>query len=157
MSTNIIDELASYSKAEKNYSEELMKLANEIRHPVLKTLFESIAKDSDKHSMIYASICELLTTTQPFITENEYRAIANVIDRHIKMEEEMLKAANRIFSSVDDPRVKLLIAAIREDEAKHHALLIAIKNNIARKEVLREEDFWDLVWRESPWHGAPGG
>jgi len=25
------------------------------------------------------------------------------------------------------------------------------------KETYTEEEIWDAVWRDSPWHGAPGG
>lgn len=28
---------------------------------------------------------------------------------------------------------------------------------IVRKEVITEEEWWDLIWKEVPFHGAPGG
>jgi len=50
-----------------------------------------------------------------------------------------------------------VLEAIYSDELEHHKLLVSIKRNIAEKEKFGEEELWDMVWKESPWHGAPGG
>lgn len=47
--------------------------------------------------------------------------------------------------------------AIYDDEQKHHKLLLDIKDKIAKRETLTEDVLWDLIWKDSPWHGAPGG
>jgi len=32
-----------------------------------------------------------------------------------------------------------------------------LKKNIAEESALTEEVFWNMVWKDSSWHGAPGG
>jgi len=73
---------SKFSKLEKQYAEELRKLGESIKHPVLKTLFLSIAKDSEKHSLMYEAIHQVLTQTQPFISEEELKRIAQEIQKH---------------------------------------------------------------------------
>jgi hypothetical protein len=52
--------------------------------------------------------------------------------------------------------VKLILGAIYSDEVEHHKVLVSVKERLAKAEVLTEQDFWDMVWRDSPWHGTPG-
>lgn len=154
MSINKILELA---RLEEAYAGELKTLARSIKHPVLKALLESIAKDSEKHALMYKAVMELVSRTQPFLSEEEYKEIAGVISKHIDTEIKMLKKAKDIASSSEDPRARLLISAIIDDESRHHKLLLSIKNNIAKAETFTEESLWQMIWKDSPWHGAPGG
>lgn len=154
---SILDELAKYSRLEESYAKQLSALSEKIRHPVLKAIFAGIAKDSEKHSVFYRAIAEALSGSQPFLIEEELREIAEVIGKHIEMEAKMLEEARKLLDSTSDPRAKLLLAAIVEDEARHHALLVSVKKRIAEPETFTEETLWDMVWKESPWHGTPGG
>jgi rubrerythrin len=155
MSTH--SKIIEFIQLEKKYAEELKNLAEATKHPVLRTLFLGIAQDSLKHSMMYEAILQLTSQIQPFITLEELKDIATTISKHIETELEMLEEARKLLSTSRDPRIKLLVAAIADDEAKHHALLLAIKKNIGEEEALTEQVYWDLVWKDSPWHGTPGG
>jgi len=155
MSTH--SKIIEYIQLEKKHAEELKNLAETIKHPVLRTLFLGIAQDSLKHSMMYEAILQLTSQIQPFITLEELKNIATIISKHIETELKMLEEARKLLSTSQDPRIKLLVAAIANDEAKHHALLLAIKENIAEEEALTEQVYWELVWKDSPWHGTPGG
>lgn len=154
---SIIDELIKYSRLEESYARELGLLAERLHHPVLKAIFAGIAKDSEKHSVFYRAIADALSRAQPFIKEEELKEISEVIEKHIETEAKMLEEARQLLQSTSDPRAKLLLAAIVEDEAKHHALLVSVKKRIAEPEAFTEETMWDMVWKESPWHGTPGG
>ena len=155
MSTH--SKIIEFIQLEKKYAEELKNLAEAIKHPVLRTLLLGIAQDSLKHSMMYEAILQLTSQIQPFIALEELKNIATIISKHIETELKMLEEARKLLSTSQDPRIKLLVAAIADDEAKHHALLLAIKENIAEEEALTEQVYWDLVWKDSPWHGTPGG
>jgi rubrerythrin len=155
MSTH--SKIIEFIQLEKKYAEELKNLAEATKHPALRTLFLGIAQDSIKHSMMYEAILQLTSQIQPFITLEELKNIATTISKHIETELKMLEEARKLLSTSQDPRIKLLVAAIADDEAKHHALLLAIKKNIAEEEAFTEEIYWDLVWKDSPWHGTPGG
>ena len=152
-----LEKALEYSEIEEKYARELQSLASRIKHPALRAIFAGIAKDSEKHSLLYKSIAELLARTQPFISVEELREVSAVIERHVETEAKMLEEAKRLLESTNDPRVKLLVAAIADDEAEHHALLFSVKKRIAELETLTEQVLWDMVWRDSPWHGAPGG
>ena len=45
------------------------------------------------------------------------------------------------------------MSLIREDELKDHALLEELHKTTVGTETLTE----DMIWRNSPWHGSPGG
>ncbi|MEM4717465.1 MAG: ferritin-like domain-containing protein [Desulfurococcaceae archaeon] len=154
---DIVSRFLQYSQLEEKYAEEIKRLGDMINHPVLKALFHGIARDSEKHGYMYRSIAELLSKIQPYISEKDLEEISKVIKKHVETEARMLEEARRLLLETSDPRVKLLIAAIADDEAKHHALLKSIEKRIAEEETLREDIIWDMIWKDSPWHGTPGG
>ncbi|WP_048078569.1 ferritin-like domain-containing protein [Desulfurococcus mucosus] len=149
--------LLEYSRIEEDYARRLSNLGESLKHPVLRALFKSIARDSEKHAMIYRALADLLTSPQPFITEDELERVKAEVSHHIETEKEMLRTVEEMLKTVEDPRVKLLLAAIRDDEAEHHALLVSIREKIASAETLTEQKLWDMIWKDSPWHGTPGG
>jgi rubrerythrin len=151
------EDLRKLALMEETYANELMKLANSIKHPVLRSLFESIAKDSEKHALMYKAVIEVLESTQPFISEEDLKRVTVSINQHIETEIKMLNIALSIASEAKDPRVKLLISAIADDESRHHKLLLNIKEKIAKPETLTEDIIWEMIWKDSPWHGTPGG
>jgi len=51
----------------------------------------------------------------------------------------------------------VLLSAILEDEKRHHALLKSVVKIIVRGETITEEEWWDLLWKNVPFHGTPGG
>lgn len=152
-----VDELLELAQLEEAYARELEKLARSTKHPALRALIEGVAKDSEKHALMYRAVVELVSATQPFISEEEYKEIAVIISEHVETETRMLEKAKDIALSSIDPRTKLLVSAIVDDEYRHHELLLSIKNNVVKAETLTEELLWQMIWKDSPWHGAPGG
>lgn len=157
ISLDLVKVLVQFSEMERKHSEELNTLADQVGHPVLKALFKGIAKDSEKHSYMYQALADLLSRTQPFISEKDLQAIATVIKKHIETENKMLEEARRLLNQLSDPRAKLILSAIADDEARHHAVLKSIERRIAEEETLSEQIVWDMIWKDSPWHGTPGG
>jgi hypothetical protein len=70
---------------EKIYVEALMRLGEKIKHPVLRSIFIAIANDSLKHSKLYEALAELLTSPQPALSQDEFKAISKAIDKHIEI------------------------------------------------------------------------
>ncbi|MEM3357110.1 MAG: ferritin-like domain-containing protein, partial [Candidatus Bathyarchaeia archaeon] len=62
-----------------------------------------------------------------------------------------------LLSSVENEKVKLLLNAILVDEKRHHELLKQVLEIIVHGETITEEDWWDILWKNVPFHGAPGG
>jgi rubrerythrin len=106
---------------------------------------------------MYKAVIEVLESTQPFISEEDLKRVTVSINQHIETEIKMLNIALSIASEAKDPRVKLLISAIADDESRHHKLLLNIKEKIAKPETLTEDILWEMIWKDSPWHGTPGG
>jgi lysyl-tRNA synthetase class I len=146
-----------YSKLEKEYHEELKSITSKFRHPLLKALIEGIAQDSLKHSLMYRALAEIARGGLPFLTEEEAEYIRSGITKHIQTEARMIEEAKRLLDDAKEPYSKLILAAILDDERRHHALLVDVHEKIAVKEKFSEEALWDAVWRDSPWHGTPGG
>ena len=157
MISELVERFKVYAEMEEKHAKALRSLAAELKHPVLATIFMSIARDSEKHADVYRSLAKLLSEVQPFISEDDLKKIAQVIDTHINTEAEMLRTASELMKSISDPRAKLLLAAIADDEHTHHKLLLNIKEKIAKAETITEELVWDMIWKDSPWHGTPGG
>ncbi|WP_448577254.1 ferritin-like domain-containing protein [Thermosphaera sp.] len=145
------------SRKEKEYSDKLLSTIEKFKHPVLAAVFSAVGLDSLKHSRLYESLAKLVESESPFLTEEEYREIEKSIDEHIKLEAEMVRLTKELLDKAKDSRMKLILEAIHKDEIIHHQLLVSIKDKIARKETFTEETMWDAIWKESPWHGTPGG
>ncbi len=103
------------------------------------------------------SLARLLSEPSPVLTEEEYRYISEGIDKHIEMEKDMVSFTKKLLEETSDPRMKIILSALYEDEVKHHKLLVTLKKYIAEKEKFGEEELWDAIWRDSPWHGMPSG
>ncbi len=157
MSEETIKEVEEMVHKEIEYAKELDELSNKIDHPVLQALFKAIAFDSKKHSILYASALRIIRSDIKALTEEELKIVSEKIRRHIELEKEMIERTLELIKQLNDPKLKLILASIHEDEVKHHKLLIDIEKNIASKYGVTEEEAWDMVWKDSPWHGTPGG
>jgi len=73
------------------------------------------------------------------------------------MEAELIKKVSDILPTVENEKVGLLLNAILADEKRHHQLLKEVLEIIVKGETITEEDWWDILWKNVPFHGAPGG
>ena len=151
------DDLRECAELERNHAKELRDLAFKIRHPLLSAMITAISKDSEKHSLLYEALAELVAGTQPMLSEDELRMIVNAVSEHVKSEGKMVSISKALLKEAERPEAKLILSAILDDEVTHHKMLESIRDKIAKAETYSEEELWDAVWKESPWHGAPGG
>jgi rubrerythrin len=79
------------------------------------------------------------------------------VEKHIKMEAELIEKISQKLPTVENPKVKLLLEAILADEKRHHELLKNILEIIVHGETITEADWWDVMWKNVPFHGSPGG
>jgi bacterioferritin (cytochrome b1) len=123
----------------------------------VKEVLKSISLDSVKHAEMYAAAVELLTTVSQALSQENLDKQKALVDKHIRMEEELIKKIGKVLPTVENDKVKLLLNAILSDENRHHELLKMVLEIIVRGETITEEDWWDLLWKNVPFHGAPGG
>jgi len=72
------------------------------------------------------------------------------------MEMKLIRQINEKIPQIEDEKVKLLLNAILSDENRHHKLLMQVLI-IVRGETITDEEWFDVMWRSVPFHGAPGG
>ena len=128
-----------------------------IRNPAVRGVLKGISLDSVKHGEMYKAAIELLSTVLPALSQQEFDDLMKFVKKHIAEEERAIISMEEIMNQVEDEKVKLLLEAIFADEQRHHKLLNAVMEILVRRETIGEEDWWDILWKDVPFHGAPGG
>jgi len=123
----------------------------------VKDLLIGISTDSQKHATLLKSLRKAVEGPTPFISEKERDKIAKGIAAHIKMEEYAIETYTELAEESDNEQVKTIAFMIREDEIGHHALLKELHKTMIEPETLTEDMIWDVMWKDTPWRGSPGG
>jgi rubrerythrin len=98
-----------------------------------------------------------LTSVQPALAQKQLDKQRELVEKHISLEAELIEKINEKLPSIKDKKIKLLLNAILMDEKRHHELLKNVLEILVRGETITEEDWWDVLWKNVPFHGAPGG
>jgi ribonucleotide reductase beta subunit family protein with ferritin-like domain len=155
------DELISFLKAQIKVENDIVDSLNnalvEIKNPPVKGVLKGISLDSVKHAEMYAAAIELLTSVSQALAQEHLDKQKALVEKHIRMEAELIKKISKMLPTVDDKKVKLLLNAILADEKRHHGLLKMVLEILVRGETITEDDWWELLWKNVPFHGAPGG
>ncbi|MGQ9530160.1 MAG: hypothetical protein ACUVQX_01805 [Candidatus Bathycorpusculaceae bacterium] len=155
------DELIGFIKMQIKVENEIVDSLNnalvEMKNPPVKGVLKGISLDSIKHAEMYAAATELLTRVSQALTQEQLDKQRAVVEKHIHMEAELIKKISNVLPTVEDEKVRLLLNAILEDEKRHHALLKMVLDILVKGEAITEADWWDLLWKNVPFHGAPGG
>ena len=155
------NELIEFMKRQIKIENEIVDSLNnaliEMKNPPVKGVLKGISLDSVKHAEMYAAATELLTRFSQAITQEQLDKQKAVVEKHIRLEDELITKISDVLPTVENEKVKLLLSAILEDEKRHHALLKMVLEILVRGEAITEADWWDLLWKNVPFHGAPGG
>jgi len=144
-------------KVENDIVDSLNSALIEVRNPPVKGVLKGISLDSVKHAEMYAAATDLLTGVAQALTQEHLDKQKALVEKHIRMEAELIKKISKVLPTFENAKVKLLLNAILEDEKRHHELLKLVLEILVRGETITEEDWWDLLWKNVPFHGAPGG
>ena len=155
------DELVKFFKAQIKVENDIVDSLNsalvEIKNPPVKGVLKGISLDSVKHAELYAAATILLTNVSQALTQENLDKQKALVEKHIRMEAELIRKIGKVLPTVENEKVKFLLNAILSDEKRHHALLKMVLEILVRGETITEADWWDLLWKDSPFHGAPGG
>lgn len=143
-------------KLEEKIVESLSRTLETIKNPVAKGVLKGISLDSLKHAEIYKAAIEISSVPQA-LTEEEFYRLKEDVERHIKNEERVIGRLQKAIKETRNEKVVFLLESIVKDEERHHALLSEIMDIVVRGETITEADWWDFLWRNVPFHGAPGG
>ena len=129
----------------------------ELKSPAVKAVLKGISLDSVKHAEMYSSAISLLTSTPQALTQQNFDKQTELLEKHIRLEAEIIKKLVEIIPMVQNEKVKLLLNAILNDEKRHHALLKKVLDILVSGETITDNDWWDVIWENVPFHGTPGG
>jgi bacterioferritin (cytochrome b1) len=144
-------------KIENKIVDSLNKSLPDIGNPAVKGVLKGISLDSVKHAEMYTSAVALLTSVPKALTQENLDKQKDLVEKHIQMEADLIQKISKMLPSVKDKKVKLLLEAILSDEKRHHELLKSVQEILVRGETITEADWWDMIWKDVPFHGAPGG
>jgi rubrerythrin len=153
----LVEFLKEQVKVENKIVDSLNKSLPEIDNPTVKGVLKGVSLDSVKHAEMYASAVRLMTTVSKALTQENLDKQKDLVERHIQMEADLIKKISKVLPTVKDNKVKLLLSAILEDEKRHHGLLKQILEILVKGETITEADWWDIIWKDVPFHGSPGG
>lgn len=155
------DELVKLFKNQIKIEQKIVDSATgglaKIKNPAVKGVLKGISLDSEKHAEMYCSAISLLTGASQALTEENLDEQKRLVEKHILLEAEVIKKLHEIIPSVQNKKVKLLLDAILSDEVRHHALLNKVLEVIVRGETITDNEWWDVLWENVPFHGTPGG
>lgn len=146
----VLDEFRKMRDIELNYAKTIDSEIEKIENPTIKALLEIVARDSEKHAKLFEHLVEAITNPMN-ITDKEQEYILNTINKHINMEKTMIKFIEDHIDKFEEPRVKMLLAAIYNDEVNHHKLLTTLKEKLKIKQETGEEAYWRAVMENTTW------
>ena len=155
--SKLIDFLREQAKIEKEIIDSINKSVFHLENPPVKGVLEGIALDSLKHSKMYESSVMLLTRVSKALTQEDLERQKTIVEKHLKIELELIEKIGKVLPTVENKKVKLLLKAILSDVRRHHQLLKDILEILVEGETLTEADWWDMIWKDSPYHGGSGG
>lgn len=155
------DELLSFLKeqitVENRIVESLNKSLTKIGNPMVKGVLKGISLDSVKHAEMYASAVKLLESVSQALSQENLDEQRKLVEKHIQLEAVLIEKIGKMLPTVKNEKVKLLLSAILADEKRHHQLLKRILEILVHGETITEADWWDVIWKNVPFHGSPGG
>ena len=161
MSSNSKNELIEFIKRqiviEKEIVDSLNKGIADINNPPVKGVLKGISLDSMKHAELYSAALTLLTKVSQALQQDDLDTQRALVEKHIRLEAELIKKIEDELPNVKDKKVKFLLKSILTDEKRHHAMLKLVLEIIVHGETITEVDWWQLLWENAPFHGAPGG
>lgn len=155
------NELVSFLKRQVGIEHEIVSSLNkslpEIGNPTVKGVLKGISLDSVKHAEMYDAAVKLLTSVSQALTQENLDKQRKLVEKHIEMEAELIQKIDKVLPTVENKKVKLLLNAILEDEKRHHSILKEVLDILVHGETITEDDWWDVLWKNVPFHGSPGG
>ncbi|MEM1539470.1 MAG: ferritin-like domain-containing protein [Candidatus Bathyarchaeia archaeon] len=154
-------DLLNFIKRQIEIEKEIVASLNEalkdMQNPAVKGVLRGISLDSLKHADMYSSALALLTEVQQALSQEHLNKHKSLIERHIQIEAELIKKISDVLPTIENEKVKLLLSAILNDEKRHHELLKRVLEILIHGETITEDDWWEVLWKNVPFHGAPGG
>ena len=93
-------------KVEKEIVDSVTDGLVNIKNPAVRGVLKGISLDSTKHADIYSSAINLLTTVPQALTEENLEKQKELVEKHIKLEAEIIKKLRVIIPSINNTKIK---------------------------------------------------
>ncbi|MEM2915627.1 MAG: ferritin-like domain-containing protein [Candidatus Bathyarchaeia archaeon] len=153
----LVEFLGEQIRLENEIIDSLNNILSEIKNPIVRGVLRGISLDAMKHTEMCAAAVALLTGVTPIAAQEPFYKQKMLMENHLRVEGEFVKRISEIVADVENEKVKLLLNAILSDEKTHYELLKLILEIIMQAKTLTEDELWDILWKNVPFHGAPGG
>jgi len=127
MERSVAELIQKQKEAEKDMVKAVKALEDKVHNAAARLLLAELRLDSTKHANICQEILSVTTKIKPerlwdarIESYVDMLVVKRELERHIKLEEEMLKDVERMIEKTEDEAIKLLLTHIVEDEKKHH-------------------------------------
>jgi len=141
----LIQLLSKQKDLELMAAESLSSLVEMSKYDVVKLLLLGVMNDSKKHAQILEALMSLMrATTFGYVERYE---VAKGVQKHIKIEEEMLRNIDEITEKAEDKEVKTILGLIAMEEKRHHRTLLELSEIVERIDRISEEDWRDYLNR----------
>ena len=101
------------------------------RNPIIGLVMEIIQRDSQMHSSVQSWIAETLENKTVSLSPDELLKVGKMIEKHIALENKMIKSAEQVLESVKDKKTMLaqqyFLNYLLNDERKHSNLLSSLE------------------------------
>ena len=155
------DKLLEFMKRQIVIENEIVDSLNkglvDVKNPPVKGVLKGISLDSVKHAELYSAAITLLTNPSTALTQENLDEQRELVEKHIQMEAELIQKLQKMLPIIENKKVSFLLNSILIDERRHHAMLKVVLDIIVKGETITEDDWWELLWKNVPFHGAPGG
>lgn len=126
-------------ESEESMVKAVEALEEKVHSEAARLLLAELRLDSTKHASICQEILNLAEKAKPgklwdarIESYVDMQVVKKELERHIKLEESMMKDVERIIRETKDEAVKVLFTHIAEDERKHHKnIQLIIKRSYA--------------------------
>jgi rubrerythrin len=153
-------DLVSFFREQIKLEDQIVQSAHnavkDLKNTVVASVLKGIAFDSAKHADIYKAAESLVSVAQA-MSENELDKISEVVSWHINAEEKLIGRLNETITKTFNEKIKFLLEGILADEKRHHELLKKIMETIVKGETITRDEWWEIIWKDVPTHGSPGG
>jgi rubrerythrin len=153
-------ELIAFFREQVKQEEEIVrsvtKALRRLKNPVVSSVLKGMSLDSLKHADMYRA-AESIISVAPAMSDEELNHLKDVVSWHIKNEEKVIGHVEETIRKVSNKKIKFLLESIQEDEKRHHELLKTIMDTIGKGETITNDEWWEIMWRNVPFHGSPGG
>jgi rubrerythrin len=155
------DKLLTFLKNQVTVENEIVQSLEKslvgMKNPAVKGVLKGVSLDSLKHAELYTSAITLLTSTSTALAQSDLDQHKALIQKHIDIEAALIKKLKEMIPEIKNEKVVFLLKAILEDEIRHHAMLKMTLEIVVKGETITEDDWWQMLWENVPFHGSPGG